>query len=137
MQEWGVGESSNPFGALATIITDFTPVPRVLLLLGFLIFLVGIQAGFRLDNRPMMIGVALIASAFAGHYWPEVRFGPIYAGDEKSAGIRWGNIFLAVLFSAIAIAAAWIAYSPPQKSLRAFYVAPNRGTCVSDDSCVV
>jgi hypothetical protein len=97
-----MGENQKP-GAFARLILDFQPVPRVFLCLGFAIFLIGVPAGFRLDNRVMMIGVALIAAGLAGHYWPEVTFAPIYMGDVNSGGVRWGNLALALLFSALCV----------------------------------
>jgi hypothetical protein len=104
-----MGDDSK-IGAFASILAGFQPVPKVFLLVGFLVFCFGVPAGFSLENRAMMIGVALFAGGIAGHYWPETTFGPVYTGDESSGGIRWGNVFLAVVFSAICVLAGWLAY---------------------------
>jgi len=104
-----MGEETK-LGAFASILGGFQPVPRVLLAVGFVIFCFGVPAGFRLQNRPLMIGVALFAAGIAGHYWPETTFGPVYADDKSSGGVRWGNVFLAVVFSAICLLACRWAY---------------------------
>jgi len=100
----------SKLGAFASILAGFQPVPRVLLSVGFVIFCFGVPAGFKLQNRAMMIGVALFAAGFAGQYWPEITFGPVYTDNKSSGGVRWGNVFLAVAFSAICALACWLAY---------------------------
>ena len=70
----------------------------------------GVPNGLKLQNRTLMLGVALVAAGIAGHYWPEITFGPVYADDKTSGGVRWGNVFLEVVFSAVCVFACRLAY---------------------------
>jgi hypothetical protein len=102
-----MGDDSKP-RAFADLLAGFQPVPKVLLFMGFVVFLLGVPSGFKLENRALMIGVALFAAGIAGHYWPETTFGPMYNDDKSSGGVRWGNVVLALAYSAIcALACRW------------------------------
>jgi hypothetical protein len=104
---WVLMSDNNKVGLFAGLLGDFRPVPRVFLALGVVVLLMGAPSGFKASNRTLMVGISLFAAGIAGNYWPEATFGPIYAGDQSSRGVRWGNVFLALLFSAIC---AWTSY---------------------------
>jgi hypothetical protein len=72
--------------------------------------LAGVPNGFKLQNRTLMIGVALLAAGIALYCWTETTFGPDYADDKTTGGFRWGNVFLALVFSAVCILASRFAY---------------------------
>jgi hypothetical protein len=38
---------------------------------------------FKLENRAMMMGVALLAGGVAGHYWPEIRYAVYFGACEN------------------------------------------------------
>ena len=100
----------NKTGIFAALLAGFGHVQRVFLFLGFVVFLMGVPNGFKLQSRTLMIGIALFAGGIAGHYWPETTFGPVYTDDKTSGGIRWGNVFLALVFSAIFVLACRLAF---------------------------
>jgi hypothetical protein len=61
-------------GGFAKLLDGFSPVQKVLLFLGFVIFCFGVPGGFVFHDRPMMTGVALLGAGFAGHYWVVGQF---------------------------------------------------------------
>jgi hypothetical protein len=105
-----MADESRP-GVFASLLQDFSPVPRVFLFFGFVVFLMGVPSGFTFQNRTLMIGVALLAAGIAGHYWPEIRTLEIWVDGERGhSEIRWGNLFLATSFSILCAAACRFAY---------------------------
>src|ERR1017187_4603240 len=93
------------YSAFASLLMDFRPVPRVIIFLGFAAFVAGVFHGFNLYNRTLLIGACLLSAGFAGNYWPDVTFGPMYTDDETSGGMNWGNLLLAIVFSILSLAA--------------------------------
>jgi hypothetical protein len=89
-------------GAFASLLAEFGPVQKVFLFFGFIVFMMGVPSGFTLQNRTLMIGTALLLAGLAGHYWPESKH---WDGE-----ILWGNMLMAIVFSALAAAACRFAY---------------------------
>lgn len=83
-------------------LDGFQPVQRVFLRVGFIVFVMGVPSGFTFQKRTLMIGTALFMAGFAGHYWPETR--------HLDGDIWWGNLVMAILFSALFAAACRFAY---------------------------
>ena len=91
-------------GAFAKLLEldDFQPVQRVFLRVGFIVFVMGVPAGFTFQNRTLMIGTALLMAGLAGHYFPDSR--------QLDGDIHWGNLLMAILFLALFAAACRFAY---------------------------
>ena len=89
-------------GVFASLLDGFQPVQKVFLWVGFIVFVMGVPSGFIFQNRTLMIGTALLMAGLAGHYWPETR--------HLDGDILWGNLVMAILFSALFAAACRFAY---------------------------
>jgi len=96
-----VADDTKP-GVFASLLDGFQPVQRVFLWVGFIVFVMGVPSGFTSQNRTLMIGTALLMAGLAGHYWPVVR--------HLDGDILWGNLVMAILFSALFAASCLFAY---------------------------
>jgi len=92
----------------ANLVSAVGPVQALFIFVGLVIVIFfGLQVGVNLQNRTLMIGVALCAAGIAGHYWPDIR--SMHTHGEPAV-TNWGNLFLAVLYSGACGVACWFAY---------------------------
>jgi hypothetical protein len=96
-----VADDTKP-GVFASLLDGFQPVQKVFLWVGFIVFVMGVPAGFTFQNRTLMIGTALLMAGFVGHYLPESR--------HLDGDVHWGNLVMAIFFFVLFAAACRFAY---------------------------
>lgn len=98
-------------GGFTHILSDFGPLQKVCLFLGFTVFCVGMPKGFAINNRALMVGIALMAAGIAGRYWTTCRYADLYVdGETHRGGLKVGAVFLGMAFSALCVASGILAY---------------------------
>lgn len=96
----------------AALLHKFGPVQAVFLFIGFVIFVAGVPSGVKLDNRTLMIGTCVMALGIVGHYWSHPRYADLWTGEKHiRGGLKWGRLFIGVMFLPLAAASAYFAYA--------------------------
>ena len=75
----------------AKLFEGFGGVQKLFLFAGLTVALAGVRSGFTFQNRTLFVGIALLATGFAGHYLPDVRSHELYTGDSSTRITDWGR----------------------------------------------